>query len=153
MSNTATTRTGLRGYVSHHEFGGMKIPVNIQNLVLRDYCARNNRMFKLSMNEYFFAGCYIQLEGVLKQLPNVEGVVMCSIFMLPKNDARRSEILNAFVEQGAELHCIFESLVIKTKSDLERAEELFLMREAILQCPTGLELSLLPDIGSKDLFS
>ena len=34
-------RMGVRGYVTNDEFGGLRIPVPVQNLVLRDYAARN----------------------------------------------------------------------------------------------------------------
>ena len=38
---------------------------------------------KLSVNELFFPNCFLQLQSLLTELNELEGVLMCSMFMLP----------------------------------------------------------------------
>ena len=152
-SEPNVTRAGIRGYVTHKEFGGMRIPVTVQNLVLRDYAARNGLMFKLSFNEYAFDNCYVQLDGLLKTLPTLEGIVMCSLFMLPPSRERRQKIYEAVIQHQASLHLIFESLVIRGEDDIARAEELLLLDAAIRKAPTSIPLELLPELEGIDRFS
>jgi sporadic carbohydrate cluster protein (TIGR04323 family) len=139
--------------VTHHEFGGMRIPVTVQNLVLRDYAARMNKVFKLSFNEYAFKNCFVQLSGLLQTLPSLEGIVMCSLFMLPNEKDKRLEVYRAVINNNAALHLIFESLIITSWQDAERAEELFLLDQAIRKAPKELPRELLPDLKGADFFS
>ena len=66
-------RIGYRGYVTSRPFGGLHIPVPVQALVLRDYCARNNYLYKLHANENVFPNSYMVLEGMINELDRYEG--------------------------------------------------------------------------------
>ena len=151
--SSSAAREGLRGYVSHHAFRGLRIPANVQNLVLRDYVTRLGKMFKLSVNEYALPNCYVQLSGLLNQLRGVEGVVMCSLFMLPGDSEQRQQIYQAFLTNSASLHLVFESLVIATQQDVEQAEEILLLHQALAHAPGTIPSHLLPDLGGRDSFS
>lgn len=131
-------REGFRGYCTNAEFGGHRIPVPVQNLVLRDYAQRRNMLFKLSVNELQFPNCYLQLMGLLTQLPTLEGVLMCSLFMLPKDPGMRQTLYRGFLAQGASLHCVMENLVIRTDEDVEHAEEILGVRAALPACPRAI---------------
>jgi len=145
-------KQGVRGYVTHHEFGGNKIPIPVQNLVLRNYTHQNNLFFKLSINEYSIPYCYIQLESLLIELPELEGVVMCSIFMLPKNPTKRKAIYQQFLDHDAALHLIFESTVIRTQEDVDLVEEIIAIRKILSTCPQSIPRRLLPTIEQIDYF-
>ena len=64
----SSNRVGYRGYVTSRPFGGLHIPVPVQALVLRDYCARNGYLYKLHANENVFANSYMVLEGMVNEL-------------------------------------------------------------------------------------
>src|SRR3546814_4803263 len=66
---------------------------------------------RLSVGEYFFDNCFVQLYSMLRRLDEIEGIVMCSLFMLPADPAKRRWIYDRFLESGAALHCVFEGLV------------------------------------------
>lgn len=152
-SNQASLRKGLQGYVSHQPFGGFHIPVPIQNLVLRDYAARNNKIFKLSANEYFFPNCYVQLAGLLETLDSIEGVVMCSLFLLPPDRERRIPIYERFISNGAHLHCVLESFVLKDTADIQKAEDFYVLSNVLKECPKNIPEELLPSLGGSERFS
>ncbi|MBI3011665.1 MAG: hypothetical protein HYY58_04150 [Candidatus Omnitrophica bacterium] len=131
-------RRGYRGYCTNAEFGGHRIPVPVQNLMLRDYARRRNLFFKLSINELQFPNCYLQLMGLLTQLPTLEGVMMCSLLMLPKDPAMRQTIYRDFLAHGASLHFVMENLVIRAAEDIEQVEEILAIRNALPACPSAI---------------
>jgi len=136
-------KEGIRGYVTHHTFGGNKIPIPMQNLILRDYAHRNKLLFKLSVNEYSIPNCYIQLDYLLTELPTLEGIVMCSVFMMPQKSAKRREIYQRFLDHGATLHLIFESTVVRTQEDVDTIEEMLAIRDTLKVCPKTIPQELL----------
>lgn len=139
-ATAGSARQGFRGYCTNAEFGGHRIPVPVQNLMLRDYVQRRNLLFRLSINELQFPNCYLQLMGLLTQLPALEGVIMCSMFMLPKDPAARQAIYREFLRHGASLHCVMENVIIQTADDLEAVEEILAIRETLPACPRAIPL-------------
>ena len=117
-------RLGYRGYVTSREFGGYCIPVPIQSLVLRDYCQRHNLIYVLPANENIFPHSYMVLESIVHDVSAYEGVVMCSMHMLPRRASRRRSVYNSIIEQGAELHLVLEERIIKSSDDINMLEEL-----------------------------
>src|SRR3546814_426349 len=103
-------RSGLQGYVTHQSFKGMRMPATVQNLVMRDYITRRGAEVRLSVGEYFFDNCFVQLYSMLRRLDEIEGIVMCSLFMLPADPAKRGWIYDRLLESGAALHSAFEGL-------------------------------------------
>ena len=108
------------------------MPVSAQNILYRDYANKHGLHFKLSVNELFFPNCYLHLQGLLEELDDLEGILMCSIFMLPQDRELRERIYKRFSESGGELHFVLESIVLRTRRDMEELETLFLMRHSVL---------------------
>lgn len=146
-------RAGLQGYVTHQSFKGMRMPATVQNLVMRDYIARRGAQLRLSVGEYYFDNCFVQLYSMLRKLDGIEGIVMCSLFMLPSDPAKRRWIYDRFLESGAALHCVFEGIVIEDEAGVRQAEELLLMNAALDAAPAGFDPALLPPIDGIDSFS
>ena len=82
-------KIGYRGYCTHNRFGEYKMPVPAQNIIYKDYVLKNNLHFKLSVSELFIKGSYVTLYSLLKELNSLEGILMCSYSMLPK-DTKKS---------------------------------------------------------------
>jgi sporadic carbohydrate cluster protein (TIGR04323 family) len=118
-----TKAVGYRGYVSCRPFGGLQIPVPVQALVLRDYCARNGYLYKLHANENVFPNSYLVLEGMINELDRYEGLLATSMFMMPKRAERRRRIYEAFLKQGASLHFVLEDMILRSTSDIEPIED------------------------------
>ena len=94
MSSGVKARKGYRGYVTSRPFGGYSIPVPVQGLVLRDYCQRKGLVYVLPVNENIFPHSYLVLEGMIRSLSDFEGMLMCSMHMLPQTAARRHATLS-----------------------------------------------------------
>jgi sporadic carbohydrate cluster protein (TIGR04323 family) len=119
-----TVRHGYRGYVSARPFGGYNIPVPVQNAVLRDYCAHNKLLFMLPVNENIFPNSYMVMDGLIRDLRAFEGVVMCSMHMLPTRRERRQAVIMRILEQECVLHFALEATVVRTVADALRVEDL-----------------------------
>src|SRR5688572_25509120 len=116
-------RNGLRGYVTARGFGPYVIPVPIQSLALRDYCHRKKLLYVLPANENCFAHSYLVLEGMIEDLDGYEGIVMCSMHMLPQRAERRRRACLRVIEQGCALHLVVEDFVVATPQDVDSLEE------------------------------
>lgn len=153
MSSQPPVRNVLQGYVTNIAFGTLRVPAPMQNLMLRDYAARNNLLFKLSVGEYSFPGCYLQLEGLFPQLPTLEGIGMCSMFMLPKNPERRHVVYEKVIGAGAALHLLLEKLVIRDWKTVERVEEILKFNLCLEHSPSTIPTELLPKLSVEDTFT
>lgn len=134
-------REGYRGYVTSREFGGARIPVPVQSLVLRDYCTRKGFIYKLHLNENMFPHSYLVLEGLVRNLGDFEGVVMCSMFMLPQRRARRDAIYRTIVDQGAQLHLVLEDIVVRSMADVRQIEDVLEVTRWLPHAPTGMPVA------------
>ena len=143
----------LQGYVTHQSFKGLRIPANVQNLVMRDYARSRDKTFRLSRGEYFFDGCYVQLFAMLRDLEQMDGIILCSLFMLPANADRRREVFDMLLAAGGEMHCVFESLVIRDETGVAELEELFLLNDALDKAPREIDRSILPPLNGIDSFT
>jgi len=128
-------RSGYRGYVTSRGFGGYVIPVPVQSLVLRDYCTRKKLLYVLPVNENMFPHSYMVLDGLIENLESHEGVLMCSMHMLPQRPERRRRVVERILAQGCSLHLVLEDIVIASRKDLDKVEELLALSRLVARAP------------------
>lgn len=133
-----TERVGYRGYTTSRPFGGLQIPVSVQALVLRDYCARNGYLYKLHASENVFPNSYMVLEGMIHELDRYEGLLATSMFMMPRRAERRQRIYETVFDQGASLHFVLEDMVVRRPSDIEPIEEILSIHNLLPETPKTL---------------
>ncbi len=126
-------KLGYRGYIASREVRGVVTPQQVQNLVIRDYAAKNKLLFLLSATEYSMPACYMMLDAVLSEVESLEGIICFSMFMLPKRNERRREIYQTVLNSGASLHSALEGIVLKTKNDIALFEDLFMVEQCCQQ--------------------
>ena len=124
-----TEKSGFRGYIYSRRILGERIPQAVQNLVIRDYCARNEFTYLLSATEYAMPECFMILDGVCKELNKLEGLVAYSLFMLPDSSEKRWEIYNDFIGSNSALCGAIEGTIIRSADDAERFEQLWAVRK------------------------
>ena len=123
-----TEPKGYRGYITSRPFFGERVPQHVQQLVIRDYCSRRALPFLLSATEYAMPGCFMMLNSVADQLPELDGIVLYSIFMLPTAASARSALYAQARRAGTSLHGALEDFAIVTDDDARRVEDLWLVR-------------------------
>lgn len=137
-------RRGFRGYVTARPFGGLHIPVPIQNLILRDFTGRRGMVFKLPPNEFVMPGCFLQLEGMFHELPRLEGIVMASYFMLPATPEKRRTVYDAVFGAGAELAFAMEDLRVGSHEAVAGIEDALGAYHLLQECPGEADVGPMP---------
>ena len=133
-------RQGYRGYCTHNSFGEYRMPVPAQNILFRDYSNKYGLYLKLSVNELFFKDCFLHLFSLMEELDQLDGVLMCSIFMLPEDTKLRQKVYERFLESDCELHFVLESIVLRNRKEMDWLETLFQIREQLPFCLKGEDL-------------
>lgn len=144
--STLSNRDGYRGYICARMGGQRSVPQHVQQLVIRDYCARNNMRFLLSAVEYQMPGCTMILDAVLDELDRLEGIVMYSFFLLPAGRAERMRLYEKILDMGGSLHLAAEGIKIAASEDIARVEETCLVQDAL----SGQTLEVLSTLAEWD---
>ncbi|MDC0253259.1 hypothetical protein OAK75_00075 [Bacteriovoracales bacterium] len=123
----------LRGYVSSTFINGNIIPQRVQNLVIRNYASLNNLEYFLSTAEYYMKECFMQLNGEIKNLSKLDGMVFYSVHQLPNSLTLAKELIISILDQGKELHFALEEKKICSKEDLAYIENFILAKSLCLK--------------------
>ena len=111
----------VRGYCTHQNFGSFRIPVPLQNIILRDFAKKNNFGFKLSTNEFYFKSCYMQLLRLVDISidEKIHGIVMMSYMMLPQKRPDLIKIIKKLLSYEISLYFIIENLNIENEDNFK----------------------------------
>jgi sporadic carbohydrate cluster protein (TIGR04323 family) len=77
---------------------------------------------------------------MIADLSGYEGVVMCSMFMLPERAERRRRLCQRVFEQSCAIHLVVEDMVIAGPQDVDRLEELLAIDRLAAQAPRSFAL-------------
>lgn len=114
----------LKGYVSVR----IPVPVSVQNLLLRDYCARNGHSFLHADVEFIMPDSYVMLKGMLAYADAYNGILAYSMFLMP-SEPERGAFLNNLLAAGKCIIFALENIAIKKPEDIDRVEVLWQIAE------------------------
>ncbi len=134
-------KLGHRGYIASRAVNGNRIPHHVQNLVVRDYANRHDLQYLLSATEMSPENCFIVLNDILNSLDKVGGIILYSLFMLPKNFDARTRIYDRVLQNGKTLHAALENIAINTENDIQQLEEIFSLAKVLNRCLPTKELN------------
>lgn len=120
----ASSQKGTKAYTTPRSFGGFQIPITMQSTNLRTYCEKNGLIFYLHVVENQIPNTYLVLESLVEKAESYDGIVMCSVSMLPSDPSNRKSIVTRILQQGCKLHFTFEQIVISSLEALTELEEL-----------------------------
>ena len=118
----------LKGYIFSRPYFGERVPQHIQNIVLRDYCKKNNFTFLLSSTEYKFKNSTYIISELIDNLNEYDGIIFYSLFQLPEDHLLRKKIYNKVKKQNKELHFAVENISSKKKIDFIEIEKVYLLK-------------------------
>ena len=75
------------------------------------------------------------LEQVLNELKFIDGIVAYSLFQLPEDKKLRLEIYNKILDLKKEMHFSVEGLKITSQEDVEKIENIWLVKQSLPNCP------------------
>jgi len=119
---------GYRGYVASRPTLAGRAPQHIQNIVIRDYARRKGMSYLLSATEYAMDGCHLILADLIDTIEQVDGLILYSIFMLPQDEGERRAVYDRVLAAGRSLHGAVEDVSLTSAADIDRLEDLFLVR-------------------------
>jgi len=122
-----------RGYIFSRKFLGERIPQSVQNLVIRDYCERNNMMYLLSATEYAMKHSSKVLFKIVNEV-NKENIILYSLFQLPINVEQRHKVYNTAFKNKKRIYFALENRVLVNKDDIEIIEEIWNIKEILPDC-------------------
>ena len=124
----------LKGYVSSRVFMGERCPQHIQNVVLRDYCKKVDSQYVVSGVEYAMNNSFLMLQQLIYEIPKIDGIVAYSLFQFPEIQDDRLIIYQKILKRKGEIHFAVEGLKITTNSEIDRVEDIWLVRQALPYC-------------------
>lgn len=124
----------VRGYIFSRSFMGDRAPQHVQNIVIRDYCKKNNLFYLLSSTEYTMEKCHLMLEQVLDELELIDGIAVYSLFQLPEDQNLREKVYRKILNMKKEIHFSVEGLKITSDKDIEKIEHIWLIKQSLPNC-------------------
>ena len=123
----------LKGYIFSRPFMGERVPQSIQNLVLRDYCKRNDFIYELSAVEYCMENSMIHLNNLIKNLNLYSGILSYSLFQLPENPNTRQEVLKKIVSKKKTFHFAIENQFVSSLNDIKKVNDYWAVKETLFE--------------------
>jgi sporadic carbohydrate cluster protein (TIGR04323 family) len=124
----------FRGYIFSRPFMGERVPQHVQNMVIRDYCDRNNLQFLLSAAEYAMPESHLIHEQVMDELSEIDGVVAYSLYQLPEDNIQRHKIYSKVINMKKVYCFAVENIKIASKHDCERIESIWQVKKTLPYC-------------------
>ena len=118
----------VKGYIFSRSFFGERVPQNVQNVVLRDYCKKKKILFELSNTEYSAPKSTKILMNILENLNKYDGIIFYSLFQLPENFLERQKVYKKIIDKKKQLHFALEDRQASTKEDIRYIEKIFLIK-------------------------
>ncbi len=138
----------LKGYIFSRPFFDERVPQHIQNIIIQDYCRKNNYTFHLSATEYrYFESTFILME-LLEDITKYDGLVFYSLLQLPVNEKKRHLLYNKILKKNKTIHFAVEDLKIKNKIDKNEIEEVFKLKLAEFNHTKSKEIGKLKNFVS-----
>ena len=126
--------SGVRGYIFSRPFMGERVPQHVQNLVIRDYCKKKGIQYLLSATEYAMVGSHLILQQIMDELPQLEGIVFYSLFLLPEQKKERDRVCKVILENKKTIFFAVEGLLMSNKIEHERIETIWQVQKILPQC-------------------
>ncbi len=135
-------KNNIRGYIFSRPFMDERVPQHVQNLVIRDYCEKQQLNYLLSATEYAMENCFLILNQVLNEIDEVDGIAAYSLFQMPNNFTERKDIYSKILSRKKTLHFAVEGLNISKEEDIERIESIWKIKNVLPNFKQNLEIEI-----------
>ena len=124
----------FRGYIFSRSFYGERAPQHIQNQIIRDFCEKKKINYFLSSVEYTLDNSNLILKKVLNELDEVDGIVMYSLFQIPKNTSEREKVYKKILNKKKLLYFAVENLRLKYNYEKNHIENIIKIKTLLPSC-------------------
>jgi sporadic carbohydrate cluster protein (TIGR04323 family) len=77
---------------------------------------------------------YLMLQQVVDEIPSIDGIVAYSLFQMPERREDRLRIYENILAKKGEIHFAVEGFKVGNNSEIERVENIWLIRQAMPKC-------------------
>ena len=74
------------------------------------------------------------LQQVIDEIPSIDGIVLYSLFQMPETQKHRLQTYDNILDKNGEIHFALENLKITAQSEIERVENIWLVRQTMPDC-------------------
>tara|TARA_A100001037_G_scaffold220606_1_gene198409 strand:- start:87 stop:491 length:405 start_codon:yes stop_codon:yes gene_type:complete len=124
----------VRGYNFSRSFMGERVPQHVQNIVIKDYCQKNNLNFLLSATEYSMKNSFFILNQLINDMQNIHGIVAYSIFQMPYDNQKRERLFKKILNKNKKIFFACENLKVSNKKDIERIKKIWNVKKISNKC-------------------
>ena len=83
--------------------------------------------------------CHLMLEQVLEELEPIIGIAAYSLFQLPEDKNLREKVYKKVLDMKKEIHFSVEGLKIVSAKDIEKIENIWLIKQTLPNCLKTIE--------------
>ena len=127
-------KLNLKGYIFSRNFMGERVPQHVQNIIIKDYCDKNNFNYLLSATEYVMKNSYSMLKKIIDDLDSYDGIVFYSLFQLPEKNTLRQEKLSTILKKNKIIAFACERIIVESYESVKRIEDIWLIKKSIPKC-------------------
>ena len=124
----------FRGYITSKPFLGERVPQNVQNLFIRNFCKIKNYEYLLSGTEYSMRNSFHILEELVHNLKKYDGIIAYSVFQLPQKSYYRIKLLNKILKKKKTFLTALENIKIEKNKDIKNVETLWKIKQTLPKC-------------------
>lgn len=124
----------LKGYIFSRPFFEERVPQNVQNIVIRDYCSKKDIHYLLSATEYAMENSALMLRHLVQDMTAIDGIVAYSIFQMPEDDNERQSIFNSVLSLKKEIHFASEGLSLNDIDTCNHIERIWQVKKTLPNC-------------------
>ena len=122
----------LRGYIFSRKFFEERVPQNVQNLVIRDYCNKLGYQYLLSSVEYAMNRSNLMLNSISKEIKSIDGIVFYSYFQLPESYSERKKLYKNVFSKNKSLHFALENTKISSILQANDIDEILTIKKFMI---------------------
>ena len=124
----------VRGYNFSRNFMGERVPQHVQNIVIKDFCQKNNFNFLLSATEYSMNNSFYILNQLVNNMNGIHGIVAYSVFQMPYDNFKRDKLFKKILKKKKEIFFACENLKISNLKDIDRIKKIWSLKKISYKC-------------------
>ena len=118
---------------------GERAPQHVQNIVIKNFCDKNNYTYLLSSTEYAFTNSFLILDQMMDEIDQVDGIIAYSLFQLPNNKLIRKKYYDIIINKSKLLIFAVEGMKLSKIADIERIENIWNIKKILPHCLNNFE--------------
>ena len=125
----------LKGYIFSRPFMNERAPQHVQNIVIRNFCEKNNFLYQLSATEYTMQNSYAVLRSLINKKEDYSGIIAYSIYQLPDELNLRIKLLKQILKNKKFFVSAVEGIYIKSSLDICELNKCWNIAKLLESCP------------------